>query len=515
MRLKLDIIKERHILILAAILILGLFLRTYCLTCESLWIDEGFSVNWAHLGPWGIIVSAAGDVHPPLYFLVLHSWITLLGDSEFSLRFLSVIFGFLAIFLIYKLGSLIFDKNTGILSSLLIALSILHVYYSQEARSYTMMVFLVILSMYFLLRFFEGKNRKITIGYLISSILMIYTHFYGLFIILAQNIFFFTHFLYSKEKGIRFKRWIRLQLILFIAFLPWLCILIFQTIRESSERSFIGWIPAPSIFLISTTFFEFFGYLSGTTSLYLPRDLFNWGFGSTLNLFSIASSVVSILIISVAFKSVVSVRNKRIGFTSRNRKEISFLLTWLLVPIIIPFIISYIFVPIYWPRFTIMASPAFYILAALGIRNINKRYIRLALIAVIITLSLTNTYRYYTEINKEQWREASEFINSQAQSGDLLLFYKGFTIHGPMNYYLENDYLVKKELGEDEIKNLSNILENYESYERVWFIFSQEWDLVSGDDADKLIENTSSESHHLSEHRNFIGIKLYLFKKNW
>ena len=75
-------------------MILGFSLRLYGITSESIWLDEAFSIQLAKHGPFEIIRKTASDVHPPLYYLLLHFWIDLFGASEFSVRFLSLLFGF-------------------------------------------------------------------------------------------------------------------------------------------------------------------------------------------------------------------------------------------------------------------------------------------------------------------------------------------------------------------------------------------------------------------------------------
>ena len=86
--------KFKKELILAVILFFGLFLRVYALGSESIWQDEGFSVSVAHMNLSELIATTAADVHPPLYYLLLHYWISIFGDSEFSCRFLSALFGY-------------------------------------------------------------------------------------------------------------------------------------------------------------------------------------------------------------------------------------------------------------------------------------------------------------------------------------------------------------------------------------------------------------------------------------
>ena len=140
----------KNALILPVVLLLGLFLRINGLSDESIWLDEGISLSLVRENPFSIIITTARDVHPPLYYLILRCWTSLLGISVISTRFLSAIFGFLAVWVIYKIGSLISDKETGILSALILALSGFHIYYSQEIRMYSMVALLSLFSMYFL-----------------------------------------------------------------------------------------------------------------------------------------------------------------------------------------------------------------------------------------------------------------------------------------------------------------------------------------------------------------------------
>ena len=96
---------------LLAILLIGYFLRVYDLSNESIWLDEAFSIVSAKLNLSQIFFRP--ETNPPLYYSILHLWINLFGDSEFSVRFPSVLFGSLSIFMVYKVGNEIFDKDVG------------------------------------------------------------------------------------------------------------------------------------------------------------------------------------------------------------------------------------------------------------------------------------------------------------------------------------------------------------------------------------------------------------------
>jgi len=485
--------------ILLAILVIGLFLRICDLGTESIWFDEGFSISVANLNLFSIIGGVSGDPHPPLYYVILHYWIILFGDNEFSTRFLSVIFGFFAIFMIYKVGTLIFNKNIGMLSSLLLALSVFHIHYSQEVRMYGLIALLTLLSFYFFIKLLDRTSFTFTvsIGYIISSILLMYTHVFGLFIIIAQNIYLFTLFLSKEEYKLNFRRWILFQIILFILYIPWISILINSIFEIQSGF----WIPVPTMRSILQTFRT---YSSGRTLLLLLFLI--------LSAFSIVTyeKIKGKINWKDFFKSI---ETYSWNVSLSNVTRIYLLLVWLLTPIILPFLISQFLTPIYWTRYTIAASLAFYILIAKGIDNINIKSIKLAVIILVIVFSLGCLGEYYSEVNKEeQWRDVANYIDINAESGDLLLFNAGACQEYVFDYYSKRTDLNKKPFTEktrdiDE-ENIKELGPSVEGYNRVWVILSHSHDYKG------LIKKTLNESYNLSYHEKYVGIDLSLFVKD-
>ena len=70
-----------------------------------------------------IVSIAAKDVHPPLYYLLLHFWTALFGQTESAARMLSVVFSVLTVFVIYRIALMLFDLRIAILTALLSALA--------------------------------------------------------------------------------------------------------------------------------------------------------------------------------------------------------------------------------------------------------------------------------------------------------------------------------------------------------------------------------------------------------
>src|SRR5215204_2761750 len=174
---------------LLAILLVALLLRVFQLDAESLWLDEATSVYIGNHGFVQILKISFAEINPPLYYLLLHYWMQLFGGSEFSVRLPSVFFGVFSVAMLYKVGTLLFNKRTGLMSAFIMAISAYQIYYSQEARAYTMSVLLALISFYYFLKLFEGKDYWILAGYVLSSTALMYAHYYGLFLVFAQALF--------------------------------------------------------------------------------------------------------------------------------------------------------------------------------------------------------------------------------------------------------------------------------------------------------------------------------------
>jgi len=506
-------------LLLLTILFLGLFLRIYDLGTESIWLDEGFSIGLANSSILACTIGKlqSGDFHPPLYYILLFYWTNLFGYSEFSVRFLSVIFGFLTIFMINKLGNQIFDEEVGVLSSLLLGLSIFHIQYSQDARMYSLMALLTSVSMYTFLKLFEKNvhSRKYIFGYILSSILLIYNHYFGIFIIIAENIYFFTIFLLSKKHHIlNLKKWVSLQFILVILYMPWIIIML--TRAPSSVSKFSNILSVPPIRKVFMTFVlysnnPFIGNLPFYIVLFIfmllsLSSLIEYEKGSELSRFN--------------WKDIYGSFNSY----SKNFRLISieklYLLTlWLFIPIILPFLISLFIVPVYLARYTIGASLAFYLLIAKGISNINHKHVKLTIVIIIISLSAINVERYYSNTNKAQWREIANYIDNNAQPEDLVLMNFGSLVREIcFEYYSKRTDITKKtfqdylEVGdnisvtEEYIKELNQTINGKK---RIWLILY--W--PSTTDPEGLLVKTLSDYYDLTGHEEYRAFEIYLFVK--
>ncbi len=492
MNLKNGINIDNKLIVLLTILSIGLFLRIYDLGSESIWLDESASVKFASLNLSQIFFLS--EKNPPLYNIILHWWINLFGDSEFSIRFPSVIYGSLSIFMMYKVGNQIFGKNVGVLGSLLLGLSVFHIRYSQEARMYSLSFLLTLLSMYFFIRFLKNRSYKFLISYILFSVLLMYSHIYGLFIIISQNIYLIVLFFSSKELfRLNIKRWILTQFLLIILFIPWIKVFIAQTFGVVKSGF---WIPTPSLLSIVKSF----GAYSGGILLFLLFLI--------LLSFSIIKyeGIGSIIDRRNVFKSIKGCYRK---IRLSNINDILLLLVWLSIPIILPFTISLFSTPIYATKYTIVASPAFYLLIAKGINNISHKYLKPTIIGIIIIFSLVYVRGYYINVDKEQWRDVANYVDTNAKNDDLLLFNASYC-QQVFDYYSKKTGLIKKRfpkagryVDKEVIKELAPTVEGHK---RVWII------LAHSGDKKGLIAKKLVETYNSSYQRKYVGIKISFFE---
>ncbi len=401
------------------ILLLAFVLRIAYLDAQSLWWDEAFSATVGGMDlPPLVETTFSVRVHPPLYFLVLHFWLAL-GQGEFVIRALSAIFGVLAVAGTFGLANLLAGKSLGVISAFALAISPLHIWYSQEVRMYSLIVFLVLLSNYFVLRLLREDKLSNWLGYGIFTLLAMYTHYFTLFVVVTQMIYLT---LLRRRYRALLSRWLVCMVIVGLLSAPWL-IAIF--LSGGFYQAPIAWIPPAQ-----------------------PEDLFwtiyDFGLGSTSNPtqpFNIAAALL--LATMLAYVLFLLLRGN-IMVEQRNKVWLVWL--WLWLPLLLIFLISLDWpLPqkrsVYMDRYFTPLVPAFLILVSYGIVQTfrRKRVLGMLLaIALLIPVSVS-TYSMFLDqrYHRDQWREAITETRENAQRGDILLVRLHHYV--PLSYYSPGD----------------------------------------------------------------------------
>lgn len=211
------------------ILMVAFALRLYLLAESNIWYDEGLAVWAARQSLSAIAAWTSADVHPPLYFWLLHGWRGMVGESEFAIRWLSVAFGVLAVAVCYPLTRTLFRPQKSHRLPLLalgamglLALSRFHIWWSQEARMYILGALLVALSLYFTVKLRERVVPRHSIGYLLVTIAALYTLYLLAFLLVIEGLYWLVTLPRSRAAWRSLVIWGTLQGITLAAFAPWL-----------------------------------------------------------------------------------------------------------------------------------------------------------------------------------------------------------------------------------------------------------------------------------------------------
>lgn len=457
---------------LVLILLLSFYLRIHNLGSLDFWGDEGLSVSIARQESFSqFITKMFYTGQQPLYHLILRIWISLFGSSEFVVRLPNIFIGLATIYTLYKFCSTFFDKNTGIICALLTGLSAFHLNFSQEARPYNLMCLLSILSFYYFLQITKEYSKPKMAYYVLSSTLLIYTHTQGIFILLAQNLYFFTLLiLRDTTLKIKIKTWFLLMFLIVFLFSPWIYFLTVQLIHCKSSH--LGWLEEPSLFQFYITFKNYF---CGSETLF-------------------AILAISLLI------SLIKLKDTKLKYS---------ILLWLLIPVIIPYIVSKLLFPIFHYRYELIATVPFYILTSYGINSMNK-YFKIPIIIAISFLLFCNINKFYTThrdylYRTFQWKESVKYIEQYAYKSDLILVYPYFSLYNNINLYSKRKDLIKIGLNvpfsEKEVKKLRT------NKKRIW-IFNISRDLNSSS-----LNKLFSKNYELTIHKVFKGIDITLYNQ--
>ncbi|MCQ3980722.1 MAG: hypothetical protein DPW09_45555, partial [Anaerolineae bacterium] len=230
--------------LLLAIILAGFALRLYRLGADSLWYDETVSAFLAAESVADLIAHTARDIHPPVYYLLLHFWTLAAGHSEFALAFFSVIFGLLIIPLTYRLARLLVNNSVTLWAVLLVAVSPYHLWYSQEVRMYTLGAVLGLGAAYCGLRALTTPaKRRCWLGYLVAAVLGLYTLYYFIFLLIAINTLFLLYTWRPRLNREGLRSLILINSLGAIAYLPWLPI----AWRQATEPPVPPWRTAASL----------------------------------------------------------------------------------------------------------------------------------------------------------------------------------------------------------------------------------------------------------------------------
>jgi mannosyltransferase len=478
---------------IAIVCALGGLLGTFRLGAKSIWTDEAFSDAVARLGfstMWKAIVR--GDAFNGLYYGLLHLW-QFGGHSETWLRLPSVALGLLAVYVLFLLNRRLFGDRVALVSAALLAVNTFFVYYEQDARTYTLAVFLVILATYLLVIAAERESIWAWLAYGAVSALAIYAHFFSAFVIAA-------HLISIPLRGRRLRvRDVAAAYGLTALLVAPLVVAVLRT--DSLERRFIDSVRLGSfrwLFLNLTGA----GGVPGGGGIFLLLAYF----------------AVSCLAVLWMLRAVIRRRQEGVNRIC----SYALVLSWLAVPILGSFAVSLIRSPIFYPRYLIVALPPLVTIAGIGIEGLRHRWLQVIATVTLVALSIHPLVSYYRGDFKEgeDWRQAFAWVTQAEQPGDGVVFLSRYG-RRPFEYYLDRLHAgadlrpiypgvpwgqYVPVLADMHIESAAAATRLQDGFQRVWVVLL--WEGFHSVDENPSPLSTELQSHFQEEARQAFGWQL-------
>lgn len=335
----------------SAIFLLGVLLRCLRLSWQPLWWDEGYSVFFATEPLRTMLSLTAEDIHPPLYYTLLHFWFELFGSSApETARLFSVLVGIATLPAItWASLSLLPERRwLALLVTLFLSISPIHIYYSQEVRMYGFALLLGIFSSTLLWRMqqkLEQGNSPYAEapGYVIASSLALLTLYYAGLLLLAHQLWA----LLVNRKHIRRYVWhFTVAVAILLIQLPWWLYALPKLFTYAADKVLAD--QDVSLPLWSYLWRHWIAFTTGHLSAPQP----------TLDLSRLVITVAILLLLAVTLRTL----------WRTERQVAPFLLTLLIAPTIVGFVVNlfYPFFPEGGERLLLQLLPYLLLLLSLA-----------------------------------------------------------------------------------------------------------------------------------------------------
>src|SRR5919201_1687111 len=175
--------------VLAALTALAAILRFSTLHVQSFWFDEAVTVQLVR-GSFGHMLSSIGgsESTPPLYYAVVWVWSRVFGHGEVGLRSLSALAGTAFVVVAYLAGKELASRRVAVVIAALAAVNPLLIWYSQEARSYSLLALFAGLSFWLFARLLREQRDSTLVWWTVASALAIATHYFAAFVVVPEAV---------------------------------------------------------------------------------------------------------------------------------------------------------------------------------------------------------------------------------------------------------------------------------------------------------------------------------------
>ncbi|MBO9370072.1 MAG: glycosyltransferase family 39 protein [Chloroflexi bacterium] len=445
------------------LLLVAWALRTATLTLQSMWIDEVMALYFTR-GTFAetLHTIVRPEHNGPLYYLLLFWWRHLVGDSDFAVRYLSVLFSVLTIPLLYQLARRLLTERTAVLALWLAAFSPFTLWFAQEAKMYALHMWAATASTLALLEAFRKGRwwRWATYALLLSSTL--YSHFFGGFLALAQ----------VAMSGIlgwkQWRRWLAYSLTMSLLALAHTPLLRFawNVVRYYQPQDIWRYfVPLKDIArdLLGQYFYRLSYLEVNPWLLSLPAVFLIWGILALIRL---------------------------------RRRDAWILPVQALLPVLVFYPISFR-APVYSAKYLSAIAPAVLILAAWGIERMARLWRPLGIgLAVLGLLMVNGLVRDLTDpaVQRGDWRFIARYVETHEGPNDIVVISAFYCDHAFRRYYHGHSAIFPFEANPYEPEFIYQGLP--EQYDRMWLILHHDQAMAPGN---RLIEAADAMFPRITE----------------
>ena len=468
--------------IVGGITALAGFLRLFHVARESIWFDESVSIWLARMdlrSMWNIV--ATSEPNMSLYYLLLHAWLSL-GESEFVVRSLSAVVGIVTIPIVFLLCRRLFNTRAALIASLLFAANTFHIRYSQEARSYTLLVLFVTLSSLYFVRAIERKSRLDWVWYVVTATLASYSHFFAWLVLGAQ--------------------WLSL-LALPRRDVPWR--------RVAVSIAAIALMSAP---LMAAILLGKIDHLS-----WIPRSDFSKLYELFVDFTGLSNKGVPLFALVCLVGAYFAIRGRKWNTSGFARWHVVLLVIWLFLPVLLTFGAS-AWRPIFVERFLIISLPPFVMLTSAAIALIPSRFAVAAVALIYLASEARAIDMSEKKLTKQDWRGATGYILSQEQPADGIFFYVP-GIKPAFDYYSRLDghswdagsilYAAPDASGHMDVFSTSLPPNLHKQFPRVWLVQALLYSPQLVQKGQTLRDNFGGEYRAVAERDFNFGLEVILY----
>lgn len=373
------------------------------LTARSIWIDEAVAVQIARTPGLEVLMSDGGNM--AAYYLFLRAWL-LLGDGMWMVRLPSVLFSAVGLGLFYLLARRWFDRPVALTAAALLAVNSSFVYYSQEARSYTMELMLVVACWLVLAVALDRQTARWFVLWGLVAAMAIATQLFAVFIVAAQVAFILP----AVRKGFPRGTLAAGLATLAAGAAPFL----FTAATRGSVQ--IEWIPPTSIAALRQVLLFIGGNNFDPSTDPLPR------------------LIEAVVLAVCAFGWYLGARRPPDPGSNPSPGTLAVTL-WLALPLLGALIISVAVQPLLVPRFFIALIPPSCLLLALAVHRLPVAVHRRLAAGLLILLGLSGVVRSYG-VGDWGWREVAAYLSENSRPEDRLVILPSQQ-RLPLDYYLE------------------------------------------------------------------------------